>query len=136
MFDCTWIDAANGTAYRSGHQVNRNAIGSSRNVWMCRRILSWRYVDFTIIKIREILRVGKKNFERHFEAPACVIFIHKYIYRIHSATEIQNIQIAEGNVCVKLQIPIYMIFPRLFTCPTLISKNFKVGKFITSIKGT
>lgn len=42
------------------------------------------------------------------------------------ATEIQNLQIAEGNVCPKLQIPIYMTFPRLFTCPTLISKNFKV----------
>lgn len=44
------------------------------------------------------------------------------------ATEIQNIQIADGNICTKLQIPIYMIFPRLFTCPTLISKNFKIGK--------
>lgn len=43
------------------------------------------------------------------------------------ATEIQNIQIADGNICTKLQIPIYMIFPRLFTCPTLISKNFKIG---------
>ena len=42
------------------------------------------------------------------------------------ATEIQNIQIADGNVCPKVQIPIYMILPRLFTCPTLITKNFKV----------
>lgn len=42
------------------------------------------------------------------------------------ATEIQTLQIAEGNVCPKLQIPILMTFPRLFTCPTLISKNFKV----------
>ncbi|XP_059622786.1 vacuolar protein sorting-associated protein 26C [Phlebotomus argentipes] len=42
------------------------------------------------------------------------------------ATEIQNIQIAEGNVCPKLHIPIHMIFPRLFTCPTLLTKNFKV----------
>lgn len=47
-----------------------------------------------------------------------------------TATEIQNIQIADGNVCAKLEIPIYMILPRLFTCPTLISKNFKVGRFI------
>lgn len=45
------------------------------------------------------------------------------------ATEIQNIQIADGNICTKLQIPIYMIFPRLFTCPTLISKNFKIGMY-------
>ncbi|XP_055527630.1 vacuolar protein sorting-associated protein 26C [Wyeomyia smithii] len=42
------------------------------------------------------------------------------------ATEIQNIQIADGNVCPKIPIPIYITFPRLFTCPTLITKNFKV----------
>ncbi|KAF5892631.1 Down syndrome critical region protein 3, partial [Clarias magur] len=42
------------------------------------------------------------------------------------ATEIQNIQIAEGDVCHGLPIPIYMIFPRLFTCPTLETTNFKV----------
>ena len=47
-----------------------------------------------------------------------------------SATEIQNIQIGEGNVCTNLPIPIYMIFPRLFTCPTLSTSNFKVGKVI------
>ncbi|EDO39946.1 predicted protein [Nematostella vectensis] len=43
------------------------------------------------------------------------------------ATEIQNIQIAEGDVCRGLIIPLYMIFPRLFTCPTLATPNFKVG---------
>jgi hypothetical protein len=42
------------------------------------------------------------------------------------ATEIQNIQIAEGDVCRGLPIPIFMIFPRLFTCPTLATNNFKV----------
>jgi len=42
------------------------------------------------------------------------------------ATEIQNIQIAEGDVCRGLSIPLYMIFPRLFTCPTLTTDNFKV----------
>jgi hypothetical protein len=45
-----------------------------------------------------------------------------------SATEIQNIQIGEGNVPCGMAIPIYMIFPRLFTCPTLSTSNFKVGK--------
>lgn len=57
------------------------------------------------------------------------------------ATEIQNIQIADGDVCRGLPIPIYMVFPRLFTCPTLETTNFKVGKwiefyavFISSIK--
>ena len=42
------------------------------------------------------------------------------------ATEIQNIQIGEGDVCRGMSIPIYMIFPRLFTCPTLQTNNFKV----------
>ncbi|XP_017891251.1 Down syndrome critical region protein 3 homolog [Ceratina calcarata] len=42
------------------------------------------------------------------------------------ATEIQNIQIGEGDVCKQFPIPIYMIFPRLFTCPTLSTSNFKV----------
>ncbi|KAL3886778.1 hypothetical protein ACJMK2_026751 [Sinanodonta woodiana] len=42
------------------------------------------------------------------------------------STEIQNIQIADGDVCRGLHIPIYMVFPRLFTCPTLITNNFKV----------
>ncbi|XP_054275306.1 vacuolar protein sorting-associated protein 26C-like [Macrosteles quadrilineatus] len=42
------------------------------------------------------------------------------------ATEIQNIQIGEGNVARGIHIPIYMIFPRLFTCPTLSTSNFKV----------
>lgn len=42
------------------------------------------------------------------------------------ATEIQNIQIADGDVCRGLAIPIFMIFPRLFTCPTLTTNNFKV----------
>lgn len=42
------------------------------------------------------------------------------------ATEIQNIQIADGDVCRNLVIPLYMIFPRLFTCPTMITEHFKV----------
>ena len=41
-------------------------------------------------------------------------------------TEIQNIQIAEGDVCRGVAIPIYMVFPRLFTCPTLSTSNFKI----------
>jgi len=42
------------------------------------------------------------------------------------ATEIQNIQIADGNVVRGLAIPIHMVFPRLFTCATTVSKQFKV----------
>jgi len=42
------------------------------------------------------------------------------------ATEIQSIQLADGDVCRKFEIPIYMIFPRLFTCPSLAVQNFQV----------
>ncbi|KAL9643967.1 hypothetical protein ABK040_005435 [Willaertia magna] len=42
---------------------------------------------------------------------------------VKEATEIQNIQLGEGNVFKGLKIPIYMVFPRLFTSPTLISTN-------------
>lgn len=41
-------------------------------------------------------------------------------------TEIQNIQIADGDVCRGVMIPIFMIFPRLFTCPTISTSTFKV----------
>ena len=42
------------------------------------------------------------------------------------ATEIQNVQFADGDVCRKLTIPLHMIFPRLFTCPTLATRTFKL----------
>jgi len=42
------------------------------------------------------------------------------------ATEIQNIQIGDGDLPHGLDIPIYMIFPRLFTCPTVDARTFKV----------
>jgi len=42
------------------------------------------------------------------------------------ATEIQNIQIGDGDLPHGLEIPIYMIFPRLFTCPTVGARTFKV----------
>jgi len=45
---------------------------------------------------------------------------------VKEATEIQNLQLADGNIPVGFSLPIYMIFPRLFTCPTLITQNFRV----------
>ena len=42
------------------------------------------------------------------------------------ATEIQNIQIADGPICHHWPIPIHMVFPRLFTCPTVSTRSFKV----------
>ena len=42
------------------------------------------------------------------------------------ATEIQLLQIGEGNVCRGLVVPMYMVFPRLFSCPTVRSGRFKI----------
>lgn len=42
------------------------------------------------------------------------------------ATEVQNIQIGDGNLLRNIPIDIHMVLPRLFTCPTLITKHFKV----------
>lgn len=42
------------------------------------------------------------------------------------ATEIQTIQIGEGNVCRNMVVPMYMVFPRLFSCPTIINTLFKL----------
>jgi len=42
------------------------------------------------------------------------------------ATEIQTIQIGDGNICRNLTVPMYMVFPRLFSCPTVTAANFKI----------
>jgi hypothetical protein len=42
------------------------------------------------------------------------------------ATEIQNLQVGDGAVCLNLAIPLYMVFPRVFTCPTVITDVFRV----------
>lgn len=45
------------------------------------------------------------------------------------ATEVQNIQIGHGDLLRNIPITIYMILPKFFTCPTLITRNFKIGEF-------
>lgn len=45
---------------------------------------------------------------------------------VFAATEIQNLQIADGDVFRGVRIPVWMVFPRLFACPTLATTNFKV----------
>jgi hypothetical protein len=42
------------------------------------------------------------------------------------ATEVQNIQIGDGDVCRNFSVPLYMVFPRLFSCPTLITSTFQI----------
>jgi len=46
---------------------------------------------------------------------------------IKEATEVQNIQLVDGTPTPGVPIPIYMIFPRLFTCSTTSTKEFKVS---------
>ncbi|CAH0746520.1 unnamed protein product [Diatraea saccharalis] len=46
------------------------------------------------------------------------------------ATEIQNIQVGEGDVARGRDVPLYMVLPRLFTCPTVTTTNFKIGTLV------
>jgi len=41
-------------------------------------------------------------------------------------SEIQTIQIGDGDVTRQTPIPIFMVFPRLFSCPTLETPNFRI----------
>lgn len=41
-------------------------------------------------------------------------------------TDIQTTQIADGNVCRGLLLPIYVVLPRLCTCPTLSAGSFSL----------
>lgn len=67
---------------------------------------------------------------------------------IKEATEIQNLQVGDGNLCKglsnsfffiskfyfflkktffqEMKVPLFMVFPRLFSCPTVIGENFKI----------
>lgn len=42
------------------------------------------------------------------------------------STEIQNIQVADGDVARGIPLRMHMIFPRLFTCPSVASRTFKI----------
>lgn len=42
------------------------------------------------------------------------------------ATEVQNIQIGSGDICRNFTVPLYMVFPRLFSCPTLSAPTFQI----------
>ena len=42
------------------------------------------------------------------------------------ATEIQTIQVGEGDICRNMSVPLYMVFPRLFACSTIKTPHFCV----------
>jgi hypothetical protein len=48
------------------------------------------------------------------------------VHNAKEGTEIQNLQLGDGDVCRGLKIPIYMVFPRSFCCPTLITDVFRI----------
>ncbi|KAJ6255535.1 vacuolar protein sorting-associated protein 26c [Anaeramoeba flamelloides] len=50
----------------------------------------------------------------------------KEIGLVTETTEIQNLQIADGNILNNLEIPMYIIFPRLFCCPTVITELYRI----------
>eukprot|EP00343_Euplotes_focardii_P006409 CAMPEP_0205812700 /NCGR_PEP_ID=MMETSP0205-20121125/17236_1 /ASSEMBLY_ACC=CAM_ASM_000278 /TAXON_ID=36767 /ORGANISM="Euplotes focardii, Strain TN1" /LENGTH=222 /DNA_ID=CAMNT_0053093805 /DNA_START=112 /DNA_END=776 /DNA_ORIENTATION=+ len=43
-----------------------------------------------------------------------------------NATEVQNIQVADGDVIRNLDIPLYMLFPIVYSSPTKIHSLFKI----------
>jgi hypothetical protein len=49
-------------------------------------------------------------------------------------TEIQNLQVGDGDVARNLPIPLYMVLPRMFTAPTvhrdMFSVEFEVNVFV------
>lgn len=45
---------------------------------------------------------------------------------ISTATEVQTIQIAIGDVRREINIPIYLLFQRLFVCPTVRADYFQI----------
>eukprot|EP01138_Halocafeteria_seosinensis_P005697 gb/GECG01005824.1/.p1 GENE.gb/GECG01005824.1/~~gb/GECG01005824.1/.p1 ORF type:complete len:100 (+),score=5.41 gb/GECG01005824.1/:1-300(+) len=59
------------------------------------------------------------------QSEATVRSIDVQLIRVESAfnytesTEVQNLQIADGHPAHNMQLPIYMILPRLFTCPSV-----------------
>ena len=57
----------------------------------------------------------------------CLFILKFHLIKLNNlVTEIQNLQICDGDVARGLTIPIYMIFPRLFTCPSVSARTFKI----------
>jgi hypothetical protein len=54
------------------------------------------------------------------------LLLHRSHVSLSQATEIQNIQIVDGDIARNFPIYMYMIFPRLFTCPSVSARTFKV----------
>ena len=102
------------------HKISGATAGSSWDVWLCRGLCKrWSVFDVlqTYLTLTWIYVISFIVFQ-------CSLFFISFF----AATEVQNIQIGEGDVMRDLPFPIHMVFPRLFTCPTLVTANFKVGE--------
>ena len=42
------------------------------------------------------------------------------------ATEVQNIQVADGDVIRDMEIPLYMLFPKIYSCTTVAHSKFSI----------
>ena len=42
------------------------------------------------------------------------------------ATEVQNIQVADGDVIRDMEIPLYMLFPKIYSCASFKHPKFEV----------
>jgi len=106
-------------------------------------IASKRLKDFPEFEVEGYLKAVKCSISYPFEGQICIKHCSEPIKCIElqliraetcgcadgfakEATEIQNIQITDGDVAAGLKVPIFMIFPRLFTCPTVAARTFKV----------
>ncbi len=43
-----------------------------------------------------------------------------------NCTEIQTLEIVHGDLCHNLSIPVYMILPRKFSCPTMMTQRVQI----------
>uniref|UniRef100_A0A665XAQ9 Vacuolar protein sorting-associated protein 26C n=1 Tax=Echeneis naucrates TaxID=173247 RepID=A0A665XAQ9_ECHNA len=100
----------------------------------------------TLQNTRERSSLPKFLIRGHLDATNCVISqpltgevvvensdvpiksIELQLVRVETCGEFVRLEPPISNVCHGLSIPIYMVFPRLFTCPTLETTNFKVGQ--------
>jgi hypothetical protein len=69
-------------------------------------ISKMRSIELQLVRVESVTLEGKSTLE---------------------ATEIQNIQIGDGDVMRNFTIPMYMVFPRLYCCPTIVTDIFKVS---------
>jgi hypothetical protein len=58
---------------------------------------------------------------------------------LREATEVQILQIVDGDVPRNVAIPMYLVFPRLYSCPTIVSSafnvEFEINLIITFVNG-